>query len=111
MPKASIDLARSVAERFEPSVTSSVPTRHTSHATRHTPHVTRHTSHTTRHNAPLFRSVEVLGGGNINDSFLVRCTSGALVLQRINSSVFPDVSRRSSAENPSLVFVAVCNCL
>jgi hypothetical protein len=98
MSKASIDLARSVAERFEPSVTSSVPTRHTSH-------------HVTRPNTPLFRSVEVLGGGNINDSFLVRCTSGALVLQRINSSVFPDVSRLSSAENPSLVFVAVCDSL
>ncbi len=63
-------------------------------------HVTRHTSHVTRHTS-LSRSVEVLGGGNINDSFLVHCASGGtLVLQRINSSVFPDVSRFYPLKTP-----------
>jgi hypothetical protein len=45
----------------------------------------------------------VLGGGYINDSFLVRSSSGAddasdsdaFVLQRINSTVFPNVSHAS----------------
>jgi hypothetical protein len=44
-------------------------------------------------------SVEVLGGGNINDTFLVRSSNasgaegtGTFVLQRINSGVFPNVS-------------------
>ena len=45
--------------------------------------------------------IEVLGGGNINDTYLVRSSStDTLVLQRINSSVFPDVSIRVSPSTP-----------
>ncbi len=54
-------------------------------------------------------SVEVLGGGNINDTFLVRSSSasgaegiGTFVLQRINSGVFPNVS------SPPLLITAHC---
>lgn len=35
-------------------------------------------------------SVETLGQGNINDSYLVYCSGTAIVLQRINEYVFPD---------------------
>lgn len=35
-------------------------------------------------------SWRVLGCGNINDTYLIRCPPGAYVLQRINDRVFPD---------------------